>query len=181
MKFVESKFLAEGANQSQVDYILKMGLAGDKEKLNYYRRVIKNPKASFNEPILRPYAGGMLETLLNILFTDTQVWNRVKTILTRKKQNTRGLREEVSDSGLRSLIEKSLESEIPLEIILEVYSRGANIGGEREGFGRVNSFIAGGKAIKLDEDLVATEPVIVEKKKTNVLSTVKRVLKEKKR
>jgi hypothetical protein len=173
--------LEESVDSSKVDYILKAGLASDKSKLNYYRRVVQNPKRFPQEPILRPYGGELLDTLLTLVFTDAQMWNRLKTLLTRRRQNVSGLREEVSDSGLRSLIEKSLEHELPLETILEVYSRGAEIGGEREGFGRVNSFLAGGKAARLDEDLIVEagprmEPV---RNKSNTLATVKRVLKEK--
>jgi hypothetical protein len=171
----------EAQDPSRVEFILKAGLARDPRKLTYYRRVLANPKGSVQDPVLRPFAGDVLSTLLEILFSDTQVWNRVKTILMRKRQmNFKGLREDISDSGLKCLIEKSMEHEIPLEVILEVYSRGAEQGSENDGFGRVNSFIAGGKAARLDEDLIVPEEPITERKKSNVLGTVQRVLKEKK-
>jgi hypothetical protein len=174
----QPNLLFEAQDQSRGEFILKAGLASDPRKLVYYRRVLANPKGAPQDPVLRGPAGDVLKTLLDILFSDTQVWNRVKTILMRKRTFT-GLREDITDSGLRALIEKSLQHEIPLEVILEVYSRGAEQGSENDGFGRVNSFIAGGKAARLDEDLIVPEEPIVERK-TNVLSTVQRVLKEKK-
>lgn len=168
------------APSSREDYILKAGLASNQDKLNYYRRVLKDPNRAAQDPQLRAYAGDLLNKLLHILFTDTVVWNRTKTVLTRDRKNVRGLREDVSDSGLRSLIEKAERHECPLEVVLEVYSRGAENDGERGGFGRVNSFLAGGLAVRMDADLIE-EPVPEGRQKSKTLSTVKRVLKEKAR
>lgn len=66
----------------------------------------------------------------------------------------------ITESVEKSLIKKSLNSEIPLDVLKEVYSRGyrtwkedCNRSRETYAFDRVNSFIANGKAAQLDEDL----------------------------
>lgn len=62
-----------------------------------------------------------------------------------------------------SLVKKSHKSSIPLQILEQVFSRGVsswnpyvckNASQEQWAFARVNSFIAGGKATELDEDLL---------------------------
>ena len=54
-----------------------------------------------------------------------------------------------------SLHKKSEYSQIPFDILKEVYERGYNDSlSEQVAFNRVNSFIYGGKAAEIDEDLV---------------------------
>jgi len=67
----------------------------------------------------------------------------------------------LSDKAKLSLYKKSLNSDIPVSILEEVYRRGYTIWNEQFGgtpeqfaFDRVNSFIAGGFAAQLDEDLL---------------------------
>lgn len=167
---------ARSLDQSRLEYALKIGLAADITKINYYRRVAANPTGYAKEPILRPFGGQMFDTLLTFVLTDSIAWSRFKTIMTKRK-NSKGLREDISDTGLRSLVEKSIEKEIPLDVIFEVYSRGAEIGGEKEGFGRVNSFIAGGAARRMDGDLLGESEESIDERK-DTLSRVQRILKE---
>jgi hypothetical protein len=166
----------------KVDYALKVGLAKHKNKLTYYKKVVAHPTRFAQDPVLRQYGGELLDTLLHLVFDDGVMWNRMKVLLTRTR--ARGLREDISDQGLRSLIDKSVQKEVPLEVVLEVYSRGASQGGENEGFARVNSFIAGGRARTLDSDLLAEEapaPAAAPERTNKTLTMVKRVLKEKAR
>lgn len=167
---------ARSLDQSQLEYALKIGLAPEPNKINYYRRVAADPKGYAREAILRPFGGQMLDILLDFVLRDAVAWSRFKTVMTKRK-NSRGLRENISETGLKSLVEKSLEHELPLEVIFEVYSRGAQIGGEREGFGRVNSFVAGGAARKMDADLIDEEKQ-EEAPRSTTLTRVKRILKE---
>jgi hypothetical protein len=67
----------------------------------------------------------------------------------------------LSEAAINSLIKKSNKSNIPYEILEEVYIRGYSIWNEsfnqtpeQFAFDRVNSFIAGGFAAQLDEDLM---------------------------
>jgi hypothetical protein len=70
----------------------------------------------------------------------------------------------LTEKQLASLYKKSKKSGYSLETLEEVYNRGVsswnestNQTPEQYGFGRVNSFIAGGHAMKLDKDLVEKE------------------------
>jgi len=54
-----------------------------------------------------------------------------------------------------SLYKKSEQSNIPFDTLFEVYKRGFAVSlNEQDGFNRVNSFIAGGKALDIDKDLI---------------------------
>jgi len=60
-----------------------------------------------------------------------------------------------SHKQIISLYKKSEQSGIPFDTILEVYKRGFNVSlDEQTAFNRVNSFIAGGAATMLDNDLI---------------------------
>ena len=71
---------------SRVDYALKMGLAKDRNKLSYYRRVIADPGQAVKDPVLRPYVAEVLECLVKLAFTDPAMWARMKTVLTKRSQ-----------------------------------------------------------------------------------------------
>jgi len=61
----------------------------------------------------------------------------------------------LSTKQIVSLYKKSEQSDIPFDILREVYQRGySDSASEQVAFNRVNSFIAGGAAMKLDMDLV---------------------------
>lgn len=76
----------------------------------------------------------------------------------------------VTDKQRQSFQKKSEQSGYPLHIIEEVYARGylesenESLTPEQNGFDRVNSFIANGRAVKLDEDLL-TQSVLDELRK----------------
>ena len=85
------------------------------------------------------------------------------------KSNMKSINEQFEEFYLsekieRALSRKSKESDIPLSIIKEVYNRGLNTYNSRAGiteqqwaFARVNSFIKGGKAREIDNDLMEEE------------------------
>lgn len=182
--YIESDQLPiqEGRSSQKIDYLLRIGLAHNTSKLNMYRRVLSDPSSAVNNQITRPYVAEVLDSVLDLIFNDATLWNRVKTILL-KSNNKRltTLREDISEEGLRALVQKSMEHEVPLETIFEVYNRGAEIGSENDGFNRVNSFISGGKARKLDADLLGETVVQPAPAQDVTLSTVKRILKESRR
>lgn len=165
----------------QVDYILRVSLARDTSKVPLYRKALMDPKAAVYNQLLRPLVAEMLDTLLNAAVNDGVIWSRLKTILLRKQKNLTKLKEDISDDGLRALINKSNEHEVPLDVIFEVYSRGAQDKTEKDGFNRINSFLAGGKARQLDADLLGETVVQELEEKKPTLSVVKRVLSEGKR
>jgi hypothetical protein len=77
----------------------------------------------------------------------------------------------LTDKQKLSLYKKSQKSGYPIDILEEVYSRGieswteeTNKTPEQYAFGRVNSFIAGGKAMELDEDLLNESTEALKKK-----------------
>ena len=77
----------------------------------------------------------------------------------------------LTEKQLASLYKKSKKSGYSLETLEEVYNRGlsswdesTNQTPEQYGFGRVNSFIAGGYAMELDEDLLNESTTALKKK-----------------
>jgi hypothetical protein len=174
--------LEESRSAQKINYLIQLGLGSEKSKLNMYRRVLSDPRSAVANQITRQYTAEVLEKLLDMIFNDSTLWNRTKTLLQRKhSKSISSLREDISEDGMRALISKSNEHEVPLEVIFEVYSRGAQDATEREGFGRVNSFLAGGKARRLDGDLLGETIVQPLQEKDKTLSVVKRVLSESKR
>jgi hypothetical protein len=93
----EPDFLDE-ATRSQLDILLRQGLAKDQDKLNYYRKVVDDPSRLIHDPVLRPYAAEILTTLLKILSNDGTVFNRTKMILAQKKPKK--LKEEAKREAL---------------------------------------------------------------------------------
>jgi hypothetical protein len=73
------------AKQSQLDILLRLGLAKHPDKINYYRKVLNNPMKVVSDPLSRPFGAEVLETLMHILLTDSVIFNRTKTILSRSK------------------------------------------------------------------------------------------------
>lgn len=141
--------IIEGLSQSKIDYLIRLGL-GDQDELTYYRKAMSDPKKAMMTPNLRPYVADLLAKLLHIVFSDTQIYTRVTTVLKSDlpmKAKERRLGE--------SLIRKSAKSGFDIDILIEVFRRGLKeSGGDQESaFNRVNSFIAGGKARKMDSDL----------------------------
>jgi hypothetical protein len=85
------------------------------------------------------------------------IYNRIKTLLTRRKM--RDTPHNMTEDALKSLMEKTIEFDVPLDILIDVYQRGfmeegRNISPDQNGFNRVNSFVSGGRALELDRDLL---------------------------
>lgn len=89
-----------------------------------------------------------------------------------------------SKSLSESLKRKSKNYNIPVQVVLEVFKRGVlawddskKIDKTQCGFNRVNSFLAGGIARKLDEDLVKTKINIQTTKKMTREATLIKTIK----
>jgi hypothetical protein len=63
-----------------VDYLIRLGL-GDMDRLSYYRQALMDPKKANQTPYLRKYVAEILDLILNIIFEDPQMYNRVRTKL----------------------------------------------------------------------------------------------------
>jgi hypothetical protein len=144
-------------SQTETDYFIRLGL-GDQDHLNYYRQAIMDPARANMNPNLRKYVSEVAEQLLDIVWGDTQMKNRLRTILQDKymrqtdvDNRQRGLPRKVESA----LFDKAHAHNIDPEIIFEVFERGLDDsnGNIEKAFNRVNSFLAGGRARKIDEDL----------------------------
>ncbi len=56
-------------------------LGGDPAKFSYYRAVVADPVKAVQDPKLRPYVVEVAEKLFDLLFSDAQMYNRVRTLL----------------------------------------------------------------------------------------------------
>lgn len=135
------KVVTEGRSPTKIDYLIRNGL-GNQDHLTYYRQAMADPKKAIANPNLRKYVAELLDEVLNIIFNDTQTYNRVRTLLQKDRK--------IEDA----LIVKAYKSGFDFEILKEVFNRGLEEGNDETAFNRVNSFIAGGKARKMDADLL---------------------------
>lgn len=68
---------------SEVDWLINHGL-GHKDKITFYRRAIQDPKGSIQNPTYRPYVGEIAARLFDIIWSDNQMYSRLKTLLQMK-------------------------------------------------------------------------------------------------
>lgn len=71
---------------SKIDWMIRRGLAGPHgfDRIVYYRRVMQDPKSAVSNPQLRPYMAEIQERLLKMILSDSQLFNRVITILNQE-------------------------------------------------------------------------------------------------
>jgi hypothetical protein len=89
---------------------------------------------------MREALADLLDKLIDLTTKDPATYSRVRYNVVNKEAN--------------ALLRKAEESGLPVEIIYEVFTRGLEVNNNvNEAFNRVNSFIAGGKAAQMDNDL----------------------------
>jgi hypothetical protein len=143
------------ALDAKIEKLIRIGL-GDRNQLNKVRQALSNPAAAANTVVLRKYIVDTLNTLMKLVTDDAVVYQRIVATLMKK----RNLKESAVTVALRR---KSEKSGYDFETLAEVYIRGVQSWDEsssadptQHAFNRVNSFVSGGKAMLLDEDLVHT-------------------------
>ena len=124
----------------KLDLLLRLGLS-DQEELQKYRRALRSSKKhALQSPQMREALANLLDKLIDLTTKDPATYSRVRYNVMNKEAN--------------ALLRKASESGVPVEIIYEVFARGFEVNNNmNEAFGRVNSFIAGGKAAQMDSDL----------------------------
>jgi hypothetical protein len=137
----------------RITMLLQAGLTDDLRKLAYYRIAMQDPTVGFNNIIYRTAAAHVLDKLLDYVLNDTALFNRIRQLLQADNK--------ISKKAYESLEIKAENAGIPIETLLEVYSRGyeersAFKTPEQMAFNRVNSFLAEGKAYEMDKDLSST-------------------------
>jgi len=145
------------ALDAKIEKLIRIGL-GDRNQLNKVRQALSNPAAAANTVVLRKYIIDTLNTLMKLVTDDAVVYQRIVATLMKK----RNLKESAVTVALRR---KSEKSGFDFETLAEVYIRGVQSWNEsssadptQHAFNRVNSFVSGGKAMRLDEDLTVTKP-----------------------
>lgn len=151
-KLSSEKRMVESRSQTKIDYLIRLGL-GDQDRLTFYRQVMADPGKANQTPYLRKYVAEVLDLLLDLIFNDTVMYNRLHTKLQHNLPSG-GVRKGITKID-DALTIKADKSGISLDILKEVYDRGlhADGGNQEKAFSRVNSFIAGGLARKMDADL----------------------------
>lgn len=176
-------------SSSKIDILIKSGIGNDKN-ITFYRKVLLNPKTSPNDPSLRNACGIVLDKAIEFILNDQITYNRFRNFLL--KQRSSSLRKPITEAALNSLINKSIEKDIPLEIIEEVYCRGYDEtydNPQNKAFDRVNSFLSGGKALEMDKNLIeqyyesnSPKKVMLEETKpivNNTLRTIQKTIRRK--
>jgi len=124
----------------KLDLLLRLGLS-DGEELQKYRRALRSSKKhALQSPQMREALADLLDKLIDLTTKDPATYSRVRYNVVNKEAN--------------ALLRKASDSGVPVEIIYEVFTRGFEVNNNmNEAFGRVNSFIAGGRAADMDKDL----------------------------
>lgn len=140
---------------SKIEKLIRIGL-GDKNQLNKVRMALSDTKAAANTVVLRKYIVDTLDKLMKLVTDDAVIYQRIVATLMKK----RNLKESAVSVALRR---KSEKSGYDFNTLAEVYVRGMTTWNEdsnadpmQYAFNRVNSFVSGGKAMRLDEDLTHT-------------------------
>ena len=165
--------LTENLDQ-KIEKLIRIGL-GDKNQLNKVRMALSDTKAAANTVVLRKYIVDTLDKLMKLVTDDAVIYQRIVATLMKK----RNLKESAVSVALRR---KSEKSGYDFNTLAEVYVRGMGAWNENSNanpvqyaFNRVNSFVSGGKAMYLDEDLVVdTNPKISKKKDKSGIYAINR-------
>ena len=123
--------------------MLRLGLA-DTDELQKYRRALRSSKkAALQSPEMRAKLADLLDKLIDLTTQDPATYSRV--------------RYRVMTKEALALLNKAERSGIDVSILAEVFVRGLQEDNDSgKAFNRVNSFIAGGKAAEMDNDLFET-------------------------
>jgi len=124
----------------KMDVLMRLGLV-DSDELQKYRRALRSSKKfALQSPELRMKLADLLDKLIDLTTKDPATYSRVRYNVVTKEA--------------MALLNKAEKSGVDVDIIFEVFSRGYNTNEDiNEAFARVNSFIAGGKAADMDNDL----------------------------
>lgn len=132
--------------------LLRLGLVSSKD-LSQTQQAFKNMNVSASAPPYRDLIFDVTSKTLNMMLNDTILYNRFLMLIQRQTM--------FEDHQLSGLIKLSEKKEVGLDLILEVYLRGAldwdeskNGDPNQYAFNRVNSFLSGGQAQQLDGDLL---------------------------
>lgn len=139
----------------KIEKLLRVGL-GDVDKISQYRKALSDTETAVKTVVLRKYIVDVLEKFLKLVTDDTVLYQRILANLQKKRH--------VKESSVTvALKKKSEKSGYAFETLAEVYYRGVQSWSEgynsnpmQFGFNRVNSFINGGRASRVDEDLTHT-------------------------
>lgn len=124
----------------KLDLLLRLGLADGSELQKYRRALRSSKKQALQSPEMRKKLADLLDKLIDLTTQDPTTFSRV--------------RQRVMTKEAMSLLNKAEVSGIDISILGEVFVRGyKNNEDINEAFNRVNSFIAGGRAVEMDSDL----------------------------
>ena len=167
----------EAANRGidKIDFLIKHGLGSDQSKLSYYRQIIQNPQNSAQSVVLRKYMAEVFDNLLDLVFSDSVVYNRIRQLLVAKGSKMAAMK----PSAFESLVQKyiPIADKVPFETIIEEYeigyeddTRPLHLSREQYAFNRVNAFLhndsqSGMNEQKAPSKTMATIQKLVRKKK----------------
>jgi len=126
----------------RLDLLMRLGLV-DTDELQKYRRALRSSKKqALQSPEMRKKLADLLDKLLDYTVGDTQTYSRIRYRVQKARSESVDLSKKAEKSG------------IDVDILNAVFQREiVETNDINRAFNRVNSFIAGGKAAKIDNDL----------------------------
>ncbi len=185
---IDEKLLQEAYRPiDKILWLVKNGLGRDQTKMMYYQQAIQNPQITVQQVAFRGYVAEVLDKLCDLIFTDPILYARVAALLASKKRPASPValrhphgRARIRPKAWESLQKKADSSGVELKTLVEVYDKGFNdtsrpmhLTPEQFAYNRVNSYIAKGKARRLEEQETVNNQY-------NTLKTIQKVVRNRK-
>ena len=86
----------------KIEYMCKMGLAGDLDRVNYYVSALQDPFGTVRDSFRRDYAADILDKLLNIIGEDQMIYDHIISHLQTNYSNRQRGRSWMEEQNLNT-------------------------------------------------------------------------------
>ena len=163
---------APNRGMDKIDFLIRNGLGSDLSRMSYYRQIIQNPQQAIRNVVFQKYAAEVLNNLLNYVFKDPVLYNRLRQLLVSSGKHMANMK----PSAFESLLVKATSKGVALEDLIEEYEEGYEddsrpewLSREQYAFNRVNNFLAGNDS---------EEPTNI-KEESKTIKTIRRITRKK--
>src|ERR1035441_1264373 len=105
-------------SQQKIDRMCRLGLAGDMTRVNYYVEALMNPQNAVTDSFRRQYLADSVDKILNIISEDQLIYDHIiSNLMVRYPNHNKGR------SWMEAINRKSIKSNMPANILFEVYNR----------------------------------------------------------
>ena len=88
--------------RNRIEYMCRMGLAGDMARVSYYIEAMENPYSNVTDSFRREYVADVLNKILNIVAEDAMIYDHIISSLQRQYPNQARNRPWMGESTITS-------------------------------------------------------------------------------